>query len=581
MMVIIGKKIYKGQGEAMGGRSGQLSNLQSYLKYFVIGIILLVVGMTFSVARGAEVGEMMLLRVKPAVVFIFSSIQGAVQINTKNGPRVFKDVGMASSGSGFIINPNGYICTNGHVVQYYYEKNDEQLERLFLMQVIQRHFIPKLIQSGKISNNPVRIRKAVIELYGLLKPKTQVQIKKNLFVFLSNKKRYPAEVKDYSPPIGPYPGKIDIPGFQYESETGKDIAIIKIEAKDLPIVKLGDSSAVQLGESVYAAGYPGVVLAHAMLQKSLENLLDCTVTVGHISGKKLTATGASLIQTDTPIAHGNSGGPAFDAKGEVIGMSTLASIEKSPTGTIQQIQGFNFLVPINTVKEFIARAGIQIGKESLFNKLWTKALMAYQKQDCDGVMKYCDAVLRLMPGQPDVVKLQRLTQEKITRGECPVSWKKIVLYVGIGVGILIILILIILFMRKGNRRAVPVTGGTPPAGSLSGGVTRVQEPPAASLGMLIGKEGPLEGRTFEVSKEGLKIGRDSSRCDIVIDNPHVSREHAWVGEENGKIVVKDLTSANGTFLNSLSHQVTSEALAPGDIIIIGKGKMASFLFKRP
>ncbi len=534
-------------------------------------------------ARGAEEGgKMMLLRVKPAVVFIISRIAGIVQINTKSGVKTFKDVGMMSTGSGFIINPNGYICTNGHVVQFYYEKNDNQLERMFLMQVIQKHFIPNLIQSGKVKRDPASIKKAIIQLYTILKPKTVVKIKKDLMVFLSNREKFPAEVKDYSPPMGPYPGKLDIPGFHYESEAGKDIAIIKIEAKDLPTVALGDSSSVQLGEVVYAAGYPGVVLTHAMLQKSLKNILDCTVTVGHISGKKLTATGASLIQTDTPIAHGNSGGPAFNARGQVIGMSTLASIEKTPSG-VQQIQGFNFLVPINTVKEFIARAGIKTGVPSLFNKVWAEALMAYKNQECDTVMKHCAAVLKLMPNQPDVLKLQRLTQEKITRGECPVSWKKIALYVGIGVIILIILIIILIVVKKGGKEK-PVEAAAEPVAQVAQEATRVEIPreaPApASLGILMGEDGPLEGKTFVISKEGLKIGRDPAKCDIVIDNPHVSREHAWVGEEGGNIVVKDLASANGTFLNTMGHQIKSEVLNPGDIIIIGKGKMATFVYKK-
>jgi len=525
----------------------------------------------------SEGGKMMLLRVKPAVVFILSQISGIVEISTKSGTKTFKDAGMVSTGSGFIINPNGYICTNGHVVQFYYEKNDKQLERMFLMQVIQKHFIPKLIQSGKVENNPMAIKNAIVRLYSILKPKTVVKIKKDLRVFLSNKKQFPAEVKDYSPPMGPYPGKLDIPGFEYESETGKDIAIIKIEAKDLPTVILGDSGSVQLGEVVYAAGYPGVILSHAMLQKSLENILDCTVTVGHISGKKLTATGASLIQTDTPIAHGNSGGPAFDANGRVIGMSTLASIEKTQSG-YQQVQGFNFLVPINTVKEFIARAGIKTDVESLFNKVWAQALEAYRKQECDAVMKYCDAVLKLMPGQPDVLKLQRLTQEKITKGECPISWKKIALYVGIGVAVLILLIVIIVIAKKGGKgKAVEA-----PASAEVQQVTMIEKPKEIpkSLGQLVGKDGPFEGKTFEIPAEGLKIGRDPAKCDIVIDNPHVSREHAWIGEEGGNVVVKDLASANGTFLNTMGHQVTSEVLKPGDIVIIGKGKMATFVYKK-
>ncbi len=554
--------------------------------HYLFSIVLfafLIVSLGFPMTGKAVEGEaqLMLLRVKPSVVFIISRVSGIVQINTKNGVKTFNDVGAGSSGSGFIINPNGYICTNGHVVQFYYEKNDKQLERMFLLQVIQKHFIPKLLQSGEVENNPVSIKRAILQLYTILKPKTVVKIKKDLMVFLSNKKRYPAEVKDYSPPMGPYPGKLDIPGFQYESETGKDIAIIKIEAKDLPTAILGDSGSVQLGEVVYAAGYPGVVVSHALLQRSLENILDCTVTVGHISGKKLTATGASLIQTDTPIAHGNSGGPAFNAKGQVIGMSTLASIEKTRSG-FQQIQGFNFLVPINTVKEFIARAGIKTNEESLFNKLWAQALEAYRNQECDEVMKHCGAVLKLLPNQPDVLKLQRLTQERITRGECPVSIKKIAFYVGVGVVGLIIIILIIVLARKGGRKQVPVEQPEPPSENVEE-VTLVEKPKKEipfTRGILVGKEGPMEGKTFEISKEGLKIGRDPAKCDIVIDDPHVSREHAWVGEENGDIVVKDLASANGTFLNTMGHQVKTEVLKPGDIIIIGKGKMASFIYKK-
>lgn len=547
----------------------------AFVMCFLIGGLTLGTRPSFAVEGKAQ---MMLLRVKPAVVFILSQVSGVVQINTKSGVKSFTDVGRLSTGSGFIINPNGYICTNGHVVQFYHEKNDKQLEKMFLLQVIQKHFIPKLLQAGKISNDPGSIRKAVGELYNILKPKSIVRIKKDLVVFLSNKKKYPAEVKDYSPPMGPYPGKMDIPGFHYESETGKDIAIVKIEAKDLPTVVLGDSSSVQLGEVVYAAGYPGVVISHLMLQKSLENILDCTVTVGHISGKKLTATGASLIQTDTPIAHGNSGGPAFDALGRVVGMSTLASVEKTSTG-YQQIQGFNFLVPINTVKEFIARAGIKTNEESLFNKIWAEALEAYAKQECDLVMKHCDAVLKLMPGQPDVLKLQRLTQEKITRGECPVSWKKIALYVGIGVGVVVVLIIIIVMAKGGSKKGTAVVQEAPAPAAMEE-VTMIEKAePSSSLGVLVGKDGPYEGKVFEISKEGLKIGRDPAKCDIVIDNPHVSREHTWVGEEGGNVVVKDLASANGTFLNTMGHQIKSEILKPGDVIIIGKGKMASFVFK--
>jgi len=51
-------------------------------------------------------------------------------------------------------------------------------------------------------------------------------------------------------------------------------------------------------------------------------------------------------------------------------------------------------------------------------------------------------------------------------------------------------------------------------------------------------------------------------------------------KRGGNVVVKDLASANGTFLNTMGHQVTSEVLKPGDIVIIGKGKMATFVYKK-
>ena len=113
-----------------------------------------------------------------------------------------------------------------------------------------------------------------------------------------------------------------------------DVAVIKIDAKDLPVVQLGDSDAVRVGQFAFAIGAPFK--------------LDYTFTYGVISGKgrsKLLGGSASIsdfIQTDASINPGNSGGPLCDIDGNVVGMNTLINGLN---------RGLGFAIPSNMVKE--------------------------------------------------------------------------------------------------------------------------------------------------------------------------------------------------------------------------------------
>jgi S1-C subfamily serine protease len=113
-----------------------------------------------------------------------------------------------------------------------------------------------------------------------------------------------------------------------------DVAVVKVEATNLPTVSLGNSEQLQPGEWAIAIGNP---LG-----------LDNTVTAGIISatGRSSAAIGVGdrrvgFIQTDAAINPGNSGGPLLNEKGEVIGMNTAI---------ISGAQGLGFAVPINTAK---------------------------------------------------------------------------------------------------------------------------------------------------------------------------------------------------------------------------------------
>lgn len=138
-------------------------------------------------------------------------------------------------------------------------------------------------------------------------------------VILHEEKRYPAEVLVRDPI--------------------NDIAILKIKEKNLPTIELGDSSKLELGQTVIAIG------------NALGNFLN-TVSVGVVSGlfREITAGDAAtqsltklrgLIQTDAAINPGNSGGPLINLNGQAIGINTAM---------VFMAENIGFALPINNAK---------------------------------------------------------------------------------------------------------------------------------------------------------------------------------------------------------------------------------------
>ena len=114
------------------------------------------------------------------------------------------------------------------------------------------------------------------------------------------------------------------------SDPQTDVAVIKIDATDLPTVKIGHVSSLQVGDWVLAIGSPYG--------------LESTATAGIVSalGRSLPDdTSVPFIQTDVPVNPGNSGGPLFNAKGEVVGINSQIYTK---TGGYQ---GLSFSIPID------------------------------------------------------------------------------------------------------------------------------------------------------------------------------------------------------------------------------------------
>ena len=115
-----------------------------------------------------------------------------------------------------------------------------------------------------------------------------------------------------------------------------DLAVLKIDAANLPFLLYGNSDDIKVGQWVVAVGYP---LG-----------LQVCATAGIISGKGRSIDGRraeSYLQTDAAVNLGNSGGPLVNTAGEIVGINTAIA---SPTGVYT---GYSFAVPVNTVRRIV------------------------------------------------------------------------------------------------------------------------------------------------------------------------------------------------------------------------------------
>jgi putative serine protease PepD len=131
------------------------------------------------------------------------------------------------------------------------------------------------------------------------------------------------------------------------ADPSRDLALLKVDASNLPTLSLGDSSSVGVGDPTYAIGNPFG--------------LDHTLTTGIVSALQRSlqapdgATISGAIQTDAALNPGNSGGPLLDSSGKVIGVNSQIQTGSSSGAEAGNV-GIGFAIPSSTVKSFIAEA---------------------------------------------------------------------------------------------------------------------------------------------------------------------------------------------------------------------------------
>lgn len=498
------------------------------------------------------------LELKPAVVLIVVAVR--VDATWQGEPIPLPNHYLTSAGSGFIYRPDGYIITNGHVVENAKindpretERLERQLKKMVYPEVLSA--LDKYLKSRGAAGLTKKMAQMVID-QGLI----GIKYSPSLTVYLANGSHFVGDILQFSPETG----------------EGKDVAVVKIAGQGLPTVALGDSNLVRVQDPVSAIGYPGIASEWGGNELiSEESNFVPSVTDGHISAiKKMEKTGTPILQSDVTITHGNSGGPVFNAAGQVIGIATFGAPANAGEG---ETPGFNFLVPINIAMEFVHAAGVQ-AQSGPFNAHWAKALDLYSAGECRSSITEFNDALQFV----DLPDVRQMESEAVScyDGEGAMarlmdgsSWA---LYAAIGLVVLAIGFLIL--RMRGSAAPAPA----PPL------MTRVEvtrpealpsvPAPATSFGNIQGTSGALSGKTFKITKDGLLIGR-SSKCQIILPEDTVSNEHAWIVPIDHGVVVIDKGSSNGTYINSTdSPRVSKVGLRNGDRIYIGKKGSSVFTY---
>jgi serine protease Do len=526
-------------------------------------IVLLGSGCARDVSRLDDV-QKMAYGVKPAVVRIsaFATAEfrydaaaiaaieqkfraDGTQLTSRNLPRAdaFVDTGAGGSGSGFIIHPDGFIVTSGHVVAP--TRDQAALQR----DLIRNGAIAALVKHFPIDQLRSLYRNEALDPYvsamaaaGRLEKMTVVNE-----IELSNGEKLPFKVVRYSPSL---------------SERGTDLAIVKIDRKSLPVIQLGDSDMTRVGDSIWSVGYPAVASSTDDViggWLSRDSDLEATFNPGTITAIKRNVNNTPVFQSNVAIYRGNSGGPAVNRDGEVVGISTWGHTDA------EQIK---FLVPVNLAKDLLAESKIPQNVPSDFNRYYSAALdEAYDGKWTDANQNLASAA-KLFPNSPDLIRFQRDTQRAIK--ESP-FWRLHPIATSIGAsGVALALCGCIALVVVGNRRnrfpdvakASTVEVMVSPNG---------REPVETSNARLLGKftilNGDRAGQKLGLGGSGIRIGRESSICEIVLENPKVSRLHAEVVSIDGKVLLIDRNSSNGTYVND--QKIDKRFLRDGDIIYFG------------
>src|SRR5258706_4860517 len=400
----------------------------------------------------------------------------AVQ-KTGAGDDLFVPTGAGGSGSGFMIHPDGLILTCGHVVAP--TQNDDALDRELLrngaISALLKHFpvddLRKLHRTDALD-------RYIAALAGNGRLEKRVVTNE---IELSNGEKIPVTVDHFSPAL---------------AQRGTDLALLRVNHKNLPVLTLGDSDSTRVGESIWSVGYPAVASSTDDViggWLSRDSDLEATFNPGIITAIKRNVTNTPVFQSNVAIYRGNSGGPAVNRAGEVVGISTWGRSDA---------ESIKFLVPINVARSFLRKANVLVNVEGEFGQHYRASLVAAQDGKWTVASTELASASNLFPNSPDIIRFRHDTDRALQ--SMPLWRKHPVATVGAG-GALAALVIGLAIPRVRRPRI--------PLDMLKVTTERVVSPASAPagapprVGQFTTLHGPRAGERLALGGSGIRVGR--------------------------------------------------------------------------
>ena len=333
--------------------------------FSIIGFIGITPAAQASEIPGGNVTDPMVRAVdiaKPAVVRIFTTINGQVTVHfspkqSVTFPLNGKSYSWVATGSGTFISAHGDILTADHVVNPPHDSQSSQYVDMNAARDV-ANYINKHIKS----NPPVTQDEIEQELTSGQLPSDLHYGTVHTQVFLSTDYSGPLTVTD----LKGVPGQLQASVDRIEASSAsnkKDVAIVHVNLNDTPSVQLEDSSGIQQQDGLTIIGFPGA----GDVSQSPTNLLATSVNEILVSSVKTTDQGAQVIQVAGNIEDGDSGGPALDSNGNVVGVVSFGLSDQGST---------NFLQASDSAKGLVQRLHLDTTPGPLQNA-WSQAFNDY------------------------------------------------------------------------------------------------------------------------------------------------------------------------------------------------------------
>jgi S1-C subfamily serine protease len=406
---------------------------------------------------------------KPAVVRIITMLNGQLIVHFTSPairdvtfPQSSSGYQIALSGSGTFITANGDILTADHVVNPPQQDLDQFLQQQ-AAQDVATYMNQVLKANPSVTADQVTAQLASRQL----RSNTQYGTPQSR-VYLSTAYAGPLSVTD----IQNVPSDLYAPVDRIEKQssfTDKDVAIIHVSnMNDMAMVQLGDSSSVQQQDNLTIIGFPG---NGDIAGNSATDLLTPSVNKVFVSSIKTTDTGAPVIQVGGNVEHGDSGGPALDNQGAIVGIVSFGASGQGSTSFLQASSSASSLIQslgLNTTPGPFQKAWNQAFTDYSSNIAghWHKAQIEFEQI----AIKYPQfkAVKPYLDYATTQAKIEKVPQPKpqpTTQSASSIS-QMLGIIIGVGAVLLAVLLLfgVIMFRRRRVKRT-PVS--TTPASSFN------------------------------------------------------------------------------------------------------------------